>query len=116
MSAPTSNRRRRSPPPERPPEDLDRARIGVDEPGEQAHRRRLARAVRAEEAVDDAGRDGQVEPGEGRPRAVALLQAARRERESVGSGHEVSSGWGAGTVMRRADRHAIADVRPRRIR
>ena len=93
---------------ERPPENLDRARIGMDEPGEQPHRGRLARAIRAQEPVDHPGRDGQVEPGEGRPRAVALLQAARRERESVGSGHGCPLGGPPATVTRRADRHAIA--------
>ena len=70
-------------PPERPAEQLDRAAVGVDEAREQAHRRRLAGAVRPEEAVDDAGRHGQVETGQRHPRAVVLLETPRREGEPV---------------------------------
>ena len=84
MSAPTSNRRRRSRRPNGRTEDLDRACVGVDEPRQQAHRRRLARPVRTEESVDDAGRHGQVEAGQRRPGSVALRcsRAAGRVRRS----------------------------------
>src|SRR6185437_9660837 len=70
-----------------PAEQLDRARVRMEQAGEQAHRRRLAGAVGAEEAVDNPARDGQVEAVEGEPRAVALAQAARRQGEGAGGGH-----------------------------
>ena len=72
-------------PAERPAEDLDRTRVGMDQAGEQPHRRRLAGAVRAEEAVHDAGRHGQVQPGEGGPRPVPLVSPrVARASPSVG--------------------------------
>src|SRR4029077_5150849 len=67
-------------------QDLDLARVGVDEAGQQPHRRRLAGPVRPEEAVDDPVRDGQVESGECGSSAVALAKIARRERETVPAG------------------------------
>ena len=70
-------------PAERPAEDLDRARVGMDQAGQQPHRRRLAGAVRAEEAVHDAGRHGQVQARQGDPGSVALREPARREGQPV---------------------------------
>jgi len=66
--------------------DLDLARVGVDEAGQQPHGRRLPGTVRSEEAVDDAIRHREVEPGQRGSSAVALAQVARREGEA-GQGH-----------------------------
>ena len=68
---------------ERLAQDLDGTAVGMDQPGEQAHRRRLPGPVRTQKAVHDAGRDGQVEPVEGQTRAVALAQPACRQRKVV---------------------------------
>ena len=54
-------------PPERLAKHLDRARVGMDQAGQQPHRGRLAGAIRAEEAVHDAGRHGQVKAVQGDP-------------------------------------------------
>ena len=68
--------------PERPAEQLDRARVRVEQAGEQAHRRRLAGAVRAEEAVDDAAR---ARTGRGR-RGRAASRSSCAGRASPGRG------------------------------
>ena len=78
------------PSPERLAEHLDGARVGMDQAGQQPHRRRLAGPVRAEEPVDDPGRDRQVQSGQGDARAVALLEPSGGEGESVGIGHSSS--------------------------
>ncbi len=54
----------------------------MDQAGQQPHRRGLAGAIRAEEAVHDPSRHGKVEPGESHPRSVTLLETARGERQS----------------------------------
>ena len=68
--------------PERLAEQLDRARVRVEQPGEEPHRRRLAGAVGTQEAVDDPGRHGQVEAVEREARAIALPEPARGEGET----------------------------------
>ena len=68
-------------------EERDRARVGADEPGQQAHRRRLAGAVGSQETVDHAARDFQVETGQGRLPAVRLLKTAGRKGQCRRCGH-----------------------------
>ena len=79
LSRPTSGRGlifgkryRDLPAPERLPEQLDGSGVRVEQPGEQAHRGRLAGAVRAEEAVDHAARDGEVEAVESPLRGIPV--------------------------------------------
>jgi hypothetical protein len=55
--------------------DRHRARRGRIEAEDQAHRRRLARAVGPEEAGDVAGPDLERQPVDGQRRAIALRQA-----------------------------------------
>ena len=62
--APTSNSRLRSPRPNGCPEELHPSAVRADEAREDAHRRGLARAVGAEEAVHHPGRHAEVEPVE----------------------------------------------------
>src|SRR5450759_65013 len=66
-----------------PAEDLDRPAICVDQPCQDAHRRRLAGAVGSEVAVNHASRDRQVETVERAPGAVALAQATSRQSEAI---------------------------------
>ena len=56
-------------------EHLNRAAVAAHQTGQDAHRRGFARAIGPEEAVNDAGRDGQVEAVERSARAIALAQA-----------------------------------------
>jgi len=72
---------------ERLAEQLDHAAVGVDQPGQDSHGRRLAGAVGPEEAVHDARRYRQVEAVEGVPRPVALAQATGRKGEAVRAAH-----------------------------
>ena len=64
-------------------EHLELALVGDRLGGEEAHRRRLARAVGPKQA--DAGAFGhvQVEPVDGRDRAVALDHAPQSNRQPV---------------------------------
>ncbi len=59
-----------------------------DQAQQHPQRRRLARAVGAEVAVDVAGPDGQVDGVHGQPLAVALCQAAHLDHRGVG--HETA--------------------------
>ncbi len=68
------------------PVDARRALVEVGQRGEALHGRRLARAVRSEQAVHGAAFDGEVESVERHRRPVALA-------ESVG---EEGRGWGGG--------------------
>ena len=86
------------------------AGVGVEKPGEEPHRRRLAGAVRAEEAVDDAGRDRQVEAGEGGPRAVAC-EAAGGQGEAVGGAGDRSVLVVRGAARRASSRPFLAGRR-----
>ena len=60
----------------RPAEHGDRAAVGADDVEDHPHRRRLARAVRAEEPEDLAGPDVEREVGDDVDLAVALPDAA----------------------------------------
>ena len=62
------------------PEQLDRALVGPDQPEQHPHRRRLARAVGPEVAVDVTAADRQVDVVDRGDPAVALDQAARLDR------------------------------------
>ena len=79
---------------ERPAEQLDAARVGMDEPREDAHRRRLAGTVRAQEAVHDASRDREIQTVERDHLAVALDEPAGGERQAIlgGGRHAPASG------------------------
>ena len=73
--------------------DLDRlaveahlARVGAGEPVDHVHQRRLAGAVLAQEGVNLAPADGQIDPVVGTQRAVGLDDAAKVE----GGGRAVS--------------------------
>nr|BFF20787.1 hypothetical protein GCM10025730_43080 [Promicromonospora thailandica] len=72
-------------------EDLDGAAVGPGQAGEQAERRRPAGSRRAEEGVQAAGRDPEVEPvdAHGAPvqRAVRLAQPERLDGGVVPRGH-----------------------------
>jgi hypothetical protein len=57
------------------------AGIGPQQRRQDAHRRGLAGTVRPEQAADGAGRDGKVEPIQGRRVAVALHQARRLDAQ-----------------------------------
>ena len=61
-------------------EHLDLAGVRLEQPLEDLDGRRLAGAVRAEQAEALAGRDLEVEAGDGDDVAVALLQAAADAR------------------------------------
>ena len=63
------------------------SRLGRQQPGEHAQQRRLARAVRADQADDVARRDDQVQPGEQRPIAVTGRELLHHERGA----HSVTS-------------------------
>src|SRR5205085_10772159 len=65
------------------PEELHRALRRPDQAEHHPQRRRLARAVRAEVAEDVAPLDGQVDVVDGDDLAVALDEAARRDRRRV---------------------------------
>jgi hypothetical protein len=65
-------------------EDLDRALVGRDERGEDPDRRRLARAVRAEEADDLARRHLQVDAVDGHRVAEALAQSTAAQGRRYG--------------------------------
>src|SRR5206468_11782581 len=96
---------------ERPAQQLHPARVGVDEPGEDAHRRRLAGTVRAEEAVDDTRWNREIEAVERHHLAVALDEPAGGERESIlGSDrHAPVSGPGVLRITRVSSLDARAD-------
>ena len=64
-------------------EELHGSLARPDQPEQHPQRRRLAGAVRAEEAVDVAGRDGEIDPGNGRDLPVPLDEAARFDRSGV---------------------------------
>src|SRR5439155_7558900 len=87
---------------ERPAEQLDAARVGMDEPREDAHRRRLAGTVGAQEAVHDARRDREIQAVERDHLAVALDEPAGRERQAIlgGGRHAPASGCGALRITR----------------
>src|SRR5438874_5689779 len=72
---------------ERTAEDLDAAGVGMDQPCEQTHGRRLASAVRSQKAIDNAVRHGQVEPSKGRSRAVAFAKVAGCESVTAIADH-----------------------------
>ena len=63
-------------------EQLDVPRVGAQQPEEHANRRRLARAVRAEEPVDLAGLDRQIQPVERARRSERLHQTGHADRGS----------------------------------
>ena len=60
--------------------EADLARARRDEPHDRVQRRRLPRAVRADQPDDLAGRDAQREPADGRDAAVRDLEVAELER------------------------------------
>ncbi len=64
--------------------EADAAVVGPLEPGDQAQRRRLARAGRSEHREELAASDLEVDPGDGHDRAVRLPQAF--DRDVGGSG------------------------------
>ena len=66
--------------------DPRRAGVRDEQGGEDADRRRLARAVRAEEGAHGAGRDDEVEAGERLVVAVGLAQAHGLDGRMVGHG------------------------------
>src|SRR5206468_3910187 len=68
-------------------EDRDLAGVGRDDVVDHAQRRRLAGAVRAEDAVDDAARDRERDPVDGDVVAEALDDALDDERRR---GHAAS--------------------------
>ena len=62
-------------------EHADVAGVGLQQPGDHAQGRGLARAVGAEQRVELAGLDGQVEPVDGRlAEALAQFADAKRRR------------------------------------
>jgi hypothetical protein len=67
-------------------EQRDLARARREQRREHAHRRRLARAVRAEQAEADPARHVEVDARERRGLAVALLEAAHTDRGVCGGG------------------------------
>ena len=71
-------------------EQLDRPRIRVDQAGQQTHRRGLAGTVRAQEAVDDAVRHGQVQTREGHPRSISLVECPGSDRQPARAGRRCS--------------------------
>ena len=60
--------------------DQDLAAVGLVEAVEDVHQRRLAGAVLADDAVDRAGRDDEVDVAVGVDRAEALVDAAQLDR------------------------------------
>ncbi len=60
-------------------EQLDGARVGADHPDEHQKGRRLARAVRAEQSDPVAGRDFEVDPGDGLGPPERLRQPMRSD-------------------------------------
>ena len=65
-------------------EQADLAAVGRDQAEEDAHRRRLAGAVRAEEAVDVADTDGEIDIAHRDDSAIALDEPARDDRKLGG--------------------------------
>ena len=64
-------------------EDRGAAGIGMDEPEHRAERRRLAGAVRAEEARDRARLDPEAEPGDRLRLPEALAEPVDLDHDSV---------------------------------
>ena len=79
--------------------DTDRAGIGLVEPEDHVHQRRLARAVLAEQAVHLASAQVEVDPVVGEQAGEALGDGARLEDEVVGPtsrggpGFRARHGW-----------------------
>jgi hypothetical protein len=62
------------------PEDCRGACSGAHEPEQHRHRRRLARAVRTDEACDDAGRNLDAQPVDRETATVLLGETVRAQR------------------------------------
>jgi len=60
--------------------DAGLAGVGAQQRGQDPHGRRLARAVRPEQAEDRPGLDPEVDPAQGFHVPVGLAQAARLDR------------------------------------
>src|SRR5207253_1785696 len=71
-------------------EEPDRAAVAPDQPEQHSHRRRLAGAVRAEEAVDVTRLDGEVDVVDGGQVAVAFDEAAYLGRSLLARSHSFS--------------------------
>ena len=76
-------------------EEARLAAVGVDETDEHAQRRRLAGAVRAEQAADLARADGEVEVVDGEHGAVALGEVADLDRRASRHGVDIGAPYGA---------------------
>src|SRR5579884_2082231 len=85
---------------------LDAARRRPDQAEHHPQRRRLAGAVRAEEAVDVAGVDGQVDLVHGDEVAVALEQGSRRDRRRVAHASAAASASATAAVTEPASTYA----------
>ena len=70
---------------------LDRAAVGIDEAEAEPQRRRLAGAVRPEQAEALAARDREVRAGDDLGVAVALAQPSR-DTQDLGRGSALSTG------------------------
>ena len=81
------------------PVDEDLARVGLVEAVEDRHQRRLAGAVLADDAVDRAARDGEVDVLVGVDRAEALVDADELDGERRG-GRLASIRAGSGRTIR----------------
>ena len=89
--------------------DQDLALVGLEQPVEDVHQGRLARAVLAEQGVDLAGLDGQVDVVVGDQVAEALGDAAQFESQRNLLSSDVGADAGDVTIGRRSH-----DRRPRR--
>src|SRR6185369_15649629 len=90
--------------------DGDGALIGLDQPDEDLHQRRLARPVLTEDAVDAPRVQREVDTIAGDHRSVALGDAFEAHRSTGRTTGRSTGGFGAGSVAQ--DEYASAFTLP----
>src|SRR5581483_4541809 len=98
---PVRDRVLRAAQPHGPPVHLDRPRLGLLEPVEDVHERRLARAVLAEQPVDLAAAELEVDPVERGHALEALDDASHRDHRRLHARAPSRSASGTTSAMKR---------------